>query len=250
MVDDSGRVLSKMESPTDLISATQTDRADSRHVAKTARHARVEISGIGIGSTGMVYPFSGAFGDVDFLPGWQGNNPVEDLARAFNLTVALENDADASALGEAGWGAGKGKSRLVYVTVGTGIGGGIIVDGQLYRGADMAHPEIGHHVIDPSGPLAPAVSEGVGNRWRPVRPWLRGSRGTHRQAAAILQISAQNKSASLRNREISWPAGRLSEKLTTWVSVWPIWSIFCAGLIVLGGSVMKGAAFFLMASAK
>src|SRR6266436_6339860 len=50
-------------------------------------------------------------------------------------------------------GAGKGKSRLVYVTVGTGIGGGIILDGQLYRGADMAHPEIGHHVLDPSGPL-------------------------------------------------------------------------------------------------
>src|SRR5256885_14095877 len=101
----------------------------------------------------IVYPFSGAFGDVDFLPGWQGNNPVEDLAREFGVTTALENDADASALGEAGWGAGKGKSRIVYVTVGTGIGGGIIIDGQLYRGADMAHPEIGHHVIDPSGPL-------------------------------------------------------------------------------------------------
>jgi predicted NBD/HSP70 family sugar kinase len=65
------------------------------------------------------------------------------------VTVALENDAEAPALGEGGWGAGKLKSRLIYVTVGTGIGGGIILDGQLYREADMAHPEISHPVRIP-----------------------------------------------------------------------------------------------------
>src|SRR6266566_2635014 len=90
--------------------------------------------------------------DVDFLPGWKGSNPVNDLAREFGVRVALENDGDAAALGEAAWGAGKGKSRLIYVTVGTGIGGGIILEGRLYRGADKAHPEVGHHVIDASGP--------------------------------------------------------------------------------------------------
>ena len=118
MVDDTGRVLSKLESPTDA------QRGYSHGLKRmigmlreTARVAGVEISGIGIGSTGLVYPITGAFGDVDFLPGWQGNNPVKDLSQAFNVTAALENDADASALGEASWGAGKGKSRLVYVTV-------------------------------------------------------------------------------------------------------------------------------------
>jgi glucokinase len=75
------------------------------------------------------------------LPGWEGQNPTIDLAAEFGVSVALENDADAAALGEAAWGAGKGKSRLIYVTIGTGIGGGIILDGQLYRGADMSHPE-------------------------------------------------------------------------------------------------------------
>ena len=114
--------------------------------------ANTEVSGIGIGSTGWVYPFTGEFGDVDFLPGWKGSNPVNDLAREFGVRVALENDGDAAALGEAAWGAGKGKSRLIYVTVGTGIGGGIILEGRLYRGADKAHPEVGHHVIDASGP--------------------------------------------------------------------------------------------------
>ena len=154
IVDDAGRVLSKLESPTDAHRgyANGLERMISM-LRAAARDAGAKISGIGIGSTGIVYPFSGTFGDVDFLPGWQGDNAVEDLAQEFGVTAALENDADASALGEASWGAGKGKSRLVYVAVGTGIGGGIILGGQLYRGADMAHPEIGHHVVDPSGPL-------------------------------------------------------------------------------------------------
>src|SRR5205085_12070702 len=72
--------------------------------------------------------------------------------QGFSVKVALENDGDAAALAEAGWGAGRNRTRLIYVTVGTGIGGGIILDGKLYRGVDGAHPEVGHHVIDPAGP--------------------------------------------------------------------------------------------------
>jgi len=153
VVDDNGKVLSRLASPTDAAGGYANGLARMIDMLRrTSQDAGVEISGIGIGSTGVVYPGSGAFGDVDLLPGWQGNNPVQDMAREFKVKVALENDADASALGEAGWGAGKLKSRLIYVTVGTGIGGGIILDGQLYRGVGMAHPEISHHVIDPSGP--------------------------------------------------------------------------------------------------
>ena len=104
-----------------------------------------KISGIGIGATGPVDPIRGEFGDVDFLPGWRGKNLVKDLAQRFSVQVAMENDGDAAALAEAGWGAGRDRSRLIYVTIGTGIGGGIILDGKLYRGVDGAHPEIGHH---------------------------------------------------------------------------------------------------------
>ncbi len=153
IVNETGKVLSRMESPTgvDFGYANGLELITGM-LRETARNANVEISGIGIGSTGPVDPFSGEFGDIDFLPQWRRKNPVEDLAQIFKVRVALENDADAAALAEAGWGAGKTKSRFVYVTVGTGIGGGIIVDGKLYRGVDGAHPEIGHHVIDASGP--------------------------------------------------------------------------------------------------
>jgi glucokinase len=247
MVDDSGRVLSKTESPTDahLGYANGLERILGM-LRETARHARVEISGIGIGSTGMVYPFSGAFGDVDFLPGWQGNNPVEDLARAFNVKVALENDADASALGEAGWGAGKGKSRLVYVTVGTGIGGGIILDGQLYRGADTAHPEIGHHVIDPSGP---PCSCGFRGCWESLATgpamaaWFKMNAPADRvnradpTAKEICQLSQQGD--ELASRTIEREAYYLGFGLANLIN------LFVPDVIVLGGSVMKSADLFL-----
>src|ERR1019366_9610132 len=88
--------------------------------------AREKITGIGIGSTGPIDPFTGEFGEVNFFPTWRGENPVNDLSRSFQVTAAMENDADASALAEAGWGAGQNKSILIYVTLGTGIGTGLI----------------------------------------------------------------------------------------------------------------------------
>src|SRR5882762_8907415 len=152
VVDNDGKVHSRLEAPTEPDDYANGIEAITRMLRETAGTAGAELSGIGIGSTGPVDPMRGEFGDVDFLPGWRGKSPVRDLARKFNLRVALENDGDAAALAEAGWGAGQNRSRLIYVTVGTGIGGGIILDGQLYRGVDGAHPEVGHHVIDPAGP--------------------------------------------------------------------------------------------------
>jgi glucokinase len=154
MVDDNGRVLARSETATDpgkgYAAAIARVEALLRQVAKTAN---AQITGIGIGSTGPVDPFTGEIGDVNFFASWKGSNPVADLTKLFSVSVAMENDADAAALAEAGWGAGKGSKRLIYVTVGTGIGVGLIFDGRLYRGVNHAHPEIGHHIIDPSGPL-------------------------------------------------------------------------------------------------
>lgn len=247
MVDDTGKVLSKLETPTDAHQGYSNglERMTSM-LRESARIAGVEISGIGIGSTGMVYPFSGAFGDVDFLPGWQGNNPVRDLAQAFNVTVALENDADASALGEASWGAGKGKSRLIYVTVGTGIGGGIIFDGKLYRGVDMAHPEISHHVIDPSGPLCTCGFRGC---WESLATgpamveWFKevAPADCHfpadLTAKQICEFAQQGN--ALARRAVEHEAYYLGLGLANLIS------LFVPDAIVLGGSVMKSAALFL-----
>lgn len=244
MVDDHGRVLAKTESPT----YGQRGYSDglariTNMLRETARAAGVELRGIGIGSTGWVYPFTGEFGDVDFLPAWKGCNPVNDLASAFNVRVALENDGDAAALGEAAWGAGRGKSRLIYVTVGTGIGGGIVLDGQLYRGVDRAHPEVGHHVIDASGPPCTCGFRGC---WEALATgpamaaWYKRSVAANTAnvgdltAKAIFDLARQGDALAQRavDRETYYLALGLANLI----------GLFVPEMIVLGGSVMKSMA--------
>ena len=153
IVDSNGRVVRRVEGPTEAERGYDAGLQKITQMLKEVLSTTgAAICGIGIGSTGMLDPIRGAWTDVDFLPGWEGKNPVEDLSREFGVSAAMENDGDAGALAETYWGAGKGKSRLVYVTVGTGIGGGIILDGHLYRGVAGSHPEIGHHVMEASGP--------------------------------------------------------------------------------------------------
>jgi glucokinase len=247
MVDDHGRVLARVESPTDAATgfSPAIDRI-SEMLRQCSREASAEITGIGIGCTGPVDPFAGTIGDVPFLPGWQGGNIVGDLSRAFSVRVAMENDADAAALAEAEWGAGKNKTRLMYVTVGTGIGGGFILDGQLYRGVDQSHPEIGHHLLDLSGPpcscgfhgcweslaAGPAMVDWVQKNAPPAYP--------HREnltAKRICELSVQGDEVSRRAVE--------RETLYLGLGVANLITLFTPDSIVLSGSVMKSASLFL-----
>jgi glucokinase len=246
MVNDSGQILSRQESPTDADSYANGLSITTRMLRETARLAGVEISGIGIGSTGPVDPFTGRFGEVDFLPGWRGQNPVEDLARIFEVQVALENDADAAAMAEAGWGAGENKSRLIYVTVGTGIGGGIVFDGKLYRGVGGSHPEVGHQVIDPAGPLCSCGFHGC---WESLAAgpamvaWVNANAPEdypyrdRLTAKRICQLAQEDD--ALGRRAVEREAYYLGLGLANLIN------LFTPDIIVLSGSVMNSALLFL-----
>ncbi len=105
-----------------------------------------QISAFGIGSFGPVdiHPASLTFGYVTSTPkpGWANTDLVGPLAREFGLPVALDTDVNAAALGESRWGAAAGHESFIYLTVGTGIGGGAMVNGRLLHG--LVHPEMGH----------------------------------------------------------------------------------------------------------
>ncbi|MEN9937401.1 MAG: hypothetical protein RLZZ387_3980 [Chloroflexota bacterium] len=106
------------------------------------------LAGVGIGSPGPLDPFAGVVFTMPNLPGWE-NVPLRSiLADRTGLPVELGNDANAAALGEWLFGAGRGQRDLVYVTVSTGIGGGVIADGRLVLGHHGAAAEVGHHIID------------------------------------------------------------------------------------------------------
>lgn len=152
LVAQDGRILASGVTPTDPAAgfeAAMRRTADLLRGCITASGA--QPGAIGIGCTGPVDPFSGALGEVNLLPGWQGCNLVEALSAEMGLPAAVENDADAAALGEAAFGAGKDARSFLLVAVGTGIGGGWVLDGRLYRGVGGAHPEIGHLIIQPGG---------------------------------------------------------------------------------------------------
>jgi glucokinase len=241
IVDSEGKVLARVETPTELARAYPDGlRHMIRMLREAARQANIGLSGIGIGSTGWVYPFTGEFGDVDFLPGWKGCNPVGDLAREFGVRVALENDGDAAALGEAAWGAGKGKLRLIYVTVGTGIGGGIILDGQLYRGVDRAHPEVGHHVIDAFGPECTCGFRGC---WEALATgpamaaWFNANAqatSRHPENLTAKQIFELAKQGHLLAQEAV-----AREALYLGLGLANLINLFVPERIVMGGSIMK-----------
>jgi fructokinase len=101
---------------------------------------------IGIGSFGPVDPDpdSPTYGYVTSTPkpGWEDTDVAGPLARALELPVAFDTDVNAAALGEFRWGAAQGLDTFIYLTIGTGIGGGALIDGQLLHG--LVHPEMGH----------------------------------------------------------------------------------------------------------
>ena len=109
-------------------------------------HAGGKLQAVGIGSFGPVdlTPSSPTFGHITSTPklGWQNFNLVGAVRAAFDVPVGFDTDVNAAALGEARWGAAQSISDFVYLTVGTGIGGGAIVNRQLLHG--MVHPEMGH----------------------------------------------------------------------------------------------------------
>jgi glucokinase len=242
MVDDVGTVLSRMESPTDPNRYSDSIELIAHMLRRTAQRAGGQITGIGIGSTGPVDPMRGQFGDVDFLPGWRGKSPVKDLAQVFSVQVALENDADAAALAEAGWGAGRNRTRLIYVTVGTGIGGGIVLDGKLYRGVDGAHPEIGHHVIDPAGPQCTCGFRGC---WESLAAgpamvsWLQHNapadypHGDGITAKRICELAREADKVAAQAVE--------TEAYYLGLGLANLINLFAPDAIVLSGSVMKSA---------
>lgn len=109
-------------------------------------------SRIGISFGGPVDYKRGVVRLSHHVPGWE-NVPIQKLfAEAFGAPVLVDNDANVAALGEWRFGAGSGVADLLYVTVSTGVGGGWILDGRPYRGADGMAGEIGHTVVDPDGP--------------------------------------------------------------------------------------------------
>lgn len=119
-----------------------------------------DLCGIGVAAAGIIDAENGVITTSPNLPGWR-NVPLRHiLAHEFSSTTHIINDASAAALGEHCFGAGKYVDNLVYLTVSTGIGGGIIAGGRLYLGTDGCAGELGHMTIESRGPKCSCGNSG------------------------------------------------------------------------------------------
>ena len=156
VADSSGHILSKVRKPT--LSEKGPEYALGllfNMVRETINLAGLEqrtISAIGVSCGGPLDTKTGIVYSPPNLPGWDALPLKARLESEFQIPVTIENDANASALAEYRFGGGRGYNAVLYMTMSTGIGGGIVLDGQIYHGANDSAGEVGHQILLPNGP--------------------------------------------------------------------------------------------------
>ena len=162
VVDREGTILGKVSLPTPRTGAEAVAdqmAAAARAAAEKAGVSLEQVESVGIGSPGTIEPEQG------LIRFWSNLNfvdvPLGGLMEArLHKKIYLENDANAAALGEYAAGAGKGSQSMVAITLGTGVGGGAVLNGKLYTGFNYAGMEVGHFVIEYGGRLCTCGRKG------------------------------------------------------------------------------------------
>ena len=151
IVDASGRVLVRHERPTDRTAGTKGIIAVVDELARRCEELDVELVAVGVGAAGFI---DASTGSVTFSPNlvYDDVNVADAVTARCGLPVVVDNDANAAVWGERAYGAAQGSDDVAYITVGTGIGSGFVVEGRLLRGFSGAGAEFGHTVMDPDGP--------------------------------------------------------------------------------------------------
>ncbi len=204
-------------------------------------YSKEEIAGIAVSGTGQI---DGSIGKViggnEIIPGWIGTNLVERLEKRFNLPAVLENDVNCAALGEKWLGAGKGQNDFVCLTIGTGIGGGVVLNGNIFRGDTCVAAEFGHIQIEKNGVQCLCGKKGCYERYA--------------SATALVRMAKERTGEELNGKEIfdREKAGEpvFVQLVKDWVDYFTdglstIIYIFNPALVIVGGGVTKQGDYLL-----
>ncbi|GAA1556551.1 ROK family protein [Streptomyces globosus] len=190
------RVLAEEAAPLDVDAswADGFDRAEAL-VGELIAGIGVDLGkviGVGLGVPGPIDVESGTLGSTAILPGWAGINPREELSRRLGVPVHVDNDANLGALGELVWGSGRGVKDLAYIKVASGVGAGLVINGQIYRGPGGTAGEIGHITLDESGPVCRCGNRGCLETFaaaRYVLPLLQGTHGPGLTMERVVELA-------------------------------------------------------------
>ena len=174
VVDEQGNVLSHARSET----PREGGRKLTQNIADLALELKAnhEIEAVGLSAAGFVSSDRKTMLAAPNIADWNGVNLDKELNELIGLPVVIENDANAAAWGEAKFGAGKNQDHMMMLTVGTGIGGGIVVNGALYRGAFGIAAEFGHMRVVPEGHICGCGARGCFEQYASGNALLRHAR--------------------------------------------------------------------------
>jgi glucokinase len=174
VVDEGGQVLKTARRDT----PREGGQALTQSIADVAKELMAEftIDSVGVSAAGFVSSDRKTMLATPNIAGWNGVDLDSQLTQLIGLPVVIENDANSAAWGEAKFGAGRGKEHMLMLTVGTGIGGGIVVNGKLSRGAFGIAAEIGHIRVVPDGHLCGCGARGCFEQYASGNALLRHAR--------------------------------------------------------------------------
>lgn len=174
VVDRDGSILARARRDTPAQGGVELTQA----IADVARELMdgFAVESVGISAAGFVSSDRKTMLATPNIAGWDGVNLDRELSALIGLSVVIENDANAAAWGEARFGAGRAEDHLMLLTIGTGIGGGIVTDGELYRGAFGIAGEFGHMRVVPEGRLCGCGARGCFEQYASGSALLRHAR--------------------------------------------------------------------------
>ena len=213
VVDETGQILARARVETPAKDASAAEDAIVA-VVETLR-GDFDIEAVGLGIAGFVDESRSRVYFSPNLPDWH-NEPVrDDVSRRVGLPVVVENDANAAAWGENRFGAGRDETDLVCVTVGTGIGGGIIIDDRLYRGRYGIGGEIGHMQVVAEGRLCGCGQRGCWEQYASGNALVREAReraAESRSEATVLLRMGDGTPEMITGRHVT-EAARLGDEV-------------------------------------
>jgi glucokinase-like ROK family protein len=251
ITDFAANILAEAESPLNITDGPQVclGKVHTRlnRLLDESRLSWQEISAVGVGVPGPVEAQIGAVSAPPIMPGWD-NFPIRAyLSELWKRPLSLNNDADLGALGEWSYGAGRGERNLAYIKVGTGIGAGLLLNGNMYHGNSGSAGEIGHITIREDGPPCTCGSRGcleamAGGNAIASRARAAAKAGRRTQLASFTPLdtlSARDVAAAARLGDLVAQQIIAESGALLGIAIASLINLVNPGLVVIGGGVAE-----------